>query len=63
MDLKFILLLQTLTYFQMGENLPNQHSNLEHGSIFTKSGGSTPTFRHKTSATDTVFICKVINTE
>lgn len=39
-------------------NLPIQHSSLAQGCVFTISGGSTPTFRHITSATLTVFICK-----
>lgn len=39
------------------ENLPTQHSRRAQGLIFTTSGGSTPTFRHSTRATLTVFIC------
>jgi len=39
--------------------LPTQHSWRAHGLIFTTSGGSTPTFRHSTRATLTVFICTI----
>lgn len=35
---------------------PIQHSSLAQGDVFTTSGGSTPTLRHNTSATLTVFI-------
>lgn len=37
---------------------PIQHSRRAQGVVFTTSGGSTPTLRHKTKATLTVFICK-----
>lgn len=40
------------------QDLPIQHSRRAHGVVFTTSGGSTPTFRHKTKATLTVFIWK-----
>ena len=33
-----------------------QHCMRAHGDIFKTSGGSTPMFKHKTSATDVVFI-------
>ncbi len=36
---------------------PIQHSSLAQGEVLTTSGGSTPTLRHNTSATLTVFIC------
>lgn len=36
---------------------PIQHSKRAQGVVFTTSGGSTPTFRHSTKATLTVFIC------
>lgn len=36
---------------------PIQHSSRAQGEVLTTSGGSTPTFRHNTSATLTVFIC------
>lgn len=39
-------------------SLPIQHSKRAQGVVFTTSGGSTPTFRHKTKATLTVFIWK-----
>lgn len=35
---------------------PIQHSSLAQGDVLTTSGGSTPTLRHNTSATLTVFI-------
>lgn len=35
---------------------PIQHSSLAQGEVLTTSGGSTPTLRHNTSATLTVFI-------
>lgn len=35
---------------------PIQHSSLAQGEVLTTSGGSTPTLRHSTSATLTVFI-------
>ena len=40
-------------------HIPIQHSSLAHGDVLTTSGGSTPTFRHSTSATLTVFIYNV----
>lgn len=40
------------------ENSPIQHSSLAQGEVLTTSGGSTPTLRHKTRATLTVFICR-----
>jgi len=40
-------------------NLPTQHSRRAHGLILTTSGGSTPTLRHSTRATLTVFICTI----
>ena len=36
-----------------------QHSSLAHGTVLMTSGGSTPMFRHTTSATLTVFICSL----
>ena len=36
--------------------LPIQHSSLAQGEVLTTSGGSTPTLRHNTRATLTVFI-------
>lgn len=36
--------------------LPIQHSSLAQGDVLTTSGGSTPTLRHNTRATLTVFI-------
>jgi hypothetical protein len=36
---------------------PIQHSIRAHGETLMTSGGSTPTFRHKTSATHPVFTC------
>lgn len=40
------------------QDSPIQHSKRAQGVVFTTSGGSTPTFRHSTRATLTVFICK-----
>lgn len=37
---------------------PIQHSRRAQGVVFTTSGGSTPTLRHRTKATLTVFICR-----
>jgi hypothetical protein len=36
---------------------PIQHSIRAHGETLMTSGGSTPTFRHKTNATHPVFTC------
>lgn len=44
---------------EITRNLPIQHSSLAHGCVFTISGGSTPTFKHSTRATLTVFICNI----
>jgi hypothetical protein len=43
--------------------LPIQVISFAHGDILTTSGGSTPMFKQSTSATLTVFICKIENTQ
>lgn len=41
---------------RLRKSSPIQHSSLAQGDVLTTSGGSTPTLRHKTRATLTVFI-------
>lgn len=51
---------KSMTMLQINDSvnykLPIQHSSRAQGDVFTTSGGSTPTFKHKTRATLTVFI-------
>ena len=43
---------------QSNKQLPIQHSILAQGEILITSGGSTLMFKHNTSATHPVFICR-----
>lgn len=50
------LIMSLFDLFGVCVDSPIQHSSLAQGEVLTTSGGSTPTLRHSTSATLTVFI-------
>jgi hypothetical protein len=54
----FLIMKQTMVVVVKREgHKPIQHSIRAHGETLMTSGGSTPTFRHKTNATHPVFTC------
>jgi hypothetical protein len=54
----FLIMKQTMVVVVKREgDKPIQHSVRAHGETLMTSGGSTPTFRHKTNATHPVFTC------
>ncbi len=54
----FLVMKQTMVVVVKREgDKPIQHSIRAHGETLMTSGGSTPTFRHKTNATHPVFTC------